>query len=261
MLKITLICGDSPYALELQKSYALLLVSKGEGRLSLHGRQVNLMPGRVFLLKENFPVKVEGTIEVGHLVQFQEVMMSTFLCQSVTHRGKGLYNPDETLPYIDVNSNTMSFLRDLITQIGEGMSSGTFALAFRHYLFVLLRHVNREVEREIKLVAEQEQQLIKLSVLMDQNCKEKRKTTFYAEKMGMNARQLNVFTRKHFDKSFFKFLMEWILAEADVLLIENKLPIKGIAYDLGFSHQNDFSVYYHRYRGFTPSAFRNSHCK
>jgi len=261
MLKVALICGDSPHVLELQKSYALLLVRNGKGNLNANSHQVSLMPGRVFLLKENFPVKLEGTKLVSYLVQFQEAMMSTFLRQSVTHRGKGLYNPDEALPYVDVNSNTLSFLIELIVQIGDGMDSGTFSLAFRHYLFVILRHVNREVECEIKLVAEQEQRLTMLSVLADQYCKENRKTTFYAKKMGMKARQLNEFSHKYFGKRFFKFLMERILAEADVLLIENNLPIKVIAYDLGFSHQNDFSVYYHRHRGCTPSVFRNSHCK
>ena len=260
MLKIALICGDSPHFLELQKSYALLLVSKGKGNLSANNHQVSLIPRRVFLLRENFPVKLEGIILVGYLVQFQEAMMSTFLRQSVTHRGKGLYNPDEALPYVDVNRNTLSFLISLIIQIGDGMDSGTVALVFRNYLYVLLRHVNREAEREIKLLAEQ-QGLTMLSVLIDQNCKEHRKTSFYAKKMGMKARQLNEFTYRHLGKRFFKFLMERILSDADVLLIENNLPIKVIAYDLGFSHQNDFSVYYHRYRGCTPSAFRNSHCK
>ncbi|SMC54082.1 AraC family transcriptional regulator [Pedobacter nyackensis] len=261
MLKIALICGDSPHVLELQKSYALLLVSKGKGKLRLNDHQVSLIPGRVFLLKENLSVKLEGTILDGHLVQFQEAMMSTFLRQSVIHKGKGLYNPDRALPYIDVNRNSLSFLIELIAQIGDGMDSGTFALALRHYLFVLLRHVNREAECEIKLVAGQEQRLTMLSVLMDNSYKENRKTSFYAKKMGIKARQLNEFTHKHFGKRFFKILMERILAEADALLIENNLPIKAIAYDLGFSHQNDFSVYYHRHRGCTPSAFRNSHCK
>lgn len=261
MLKTTLICGDSPNILKLQKCYALLLVRKGKGNLSLNDCQVKLIPGRVFLLKENLPVKLEGNVLNGHLVQFQDPMLDIFLQQCVKHRGKGLYDPHVALPYVDVNRDDLSFLTSLIIHLADQIDSGLSTAISRHYFFVLLRHVNRQIEREIVLVAEQEQRLTMLSFLLEQNCKENRKATFYAKKMGMKARQLNQLTHKYFGKRFFKFLMERILAEADVLLMENNLPIKVIAYDLGFSHQNHFAVYYRRHKGFTPGGFRNKHCK
>lgn len=261
MLKIALICGDSPKILELQKTYALLMVSKGKGNLSLNDHEVNLAPGRVFLLRKNSPVKLEGDVLDGHLIQFQEVMMTTFLQQTAAHKGKGLYDPHVALPFVDLNRGAMLFLTTLIAQVGDEMNSGTSAYMVRYYLFVLLRHVNREVERQTVPVAVQEERLRMLSVLMDHYCRENRKTSYYAKKMGMKARQLNEFTHKHFGKPFFSLLMERIIVEADMLLLEKNQPIKNIAYDLGFTHQNDFTVYYRRHKGYAPSAYRNKHGK
>lgn len=261
MLKIVLICGDSPNVLELQKSYALLLVRKAKGSLSLNNCQVNLIPGRVFLLRENLPVKLNGNVLTGHLIQFQDLMLRIFLHQSVKHRGKGLYDPHVALPYVDINMDALLFLMSLIAQVGGEMNSGASGYMVRHYLFVLLRHVNRDIEQETILAAEQEQRLTTLLALMDCSFMDNRKTTFYAKKMGMKSRQLNAFTQKHFGKRFFQSLMERIIYEADMLLMEHNLPIKVIAYELGFSHQNEFAVYYRRHKGCSPGGFRKKYCK
>jgi AraC family transcriptional activator of pobA len=261
MLNIAPICFDRPAVLKLQKPYAVLLIKMGEGGLTLDTHKIDVLPGRVFLLRENFPVMLEGNTLTGHLVEFQEVMLNTFLLQFTTHRGKGLYNPNVVLPYADLNSEAFSFLTGLITQLGYEMDSGTPVVIFRHYLFVLLRHVNRQIEKDVVMISAQEQKLMMLMTLLDKNYRKNRKTDFYAKGMGMRARQLNDFVQQLFGKRFFELLMERVFAEADLLLVDNKLPIKTIAYELGFSDQNHFSIYYSRYRGYTPGFFRNKFCK
>ncbi|RZM13114.1 MAG: hypothetical protein EOO88_44895, partial [Pedobacter sp.] len=93
MLKIVPICKEDAECIELNRPYAVLLVSNGEGLLRINNRAVELLPGRVFFLKREQQMVMEGELLIGQLIEFQEAMLHAFLIQFAGHRDKGLYDP------------------------------------------------------------------------------------------------------------------------------------------------------------------------
>ena len=49
------------------------------------------------------------------------------------------------------------------------------------------------------------------------------------------------------------------MEQARRLLTEGDLPLKAIAYDLGFANQGVFSTAFRRIAGMTPSAYRDAY--
>jgi AraC-like DNA-binding protein len=256
MLKIEIICLEQPDVIVLQRPYAVLLVSSGVGVLSVETEQVELVPGRVFFLKKNLQVSLDGDLLIGHLIAFDKVMLHAFLLYFVSHRDKGLYHPDVRLPYADLQLDALLFVLDVIGQLNQEIEEGTPPFIFMHVLFVLLRQVNREVELVSTLPADKERVLVDLLILIEANYKTSRKTSFYAAKLGLTDRELNSFAHEVFGKRFFDVLMERLLVDADMLLRDKNMAIKEIAYELGFTSQSNFTTYYQRYKGYTPGAFR-----
>jgi len=262
MLKITPICIEHPDVLKLQRPYAILLVSSGEGILKVNDEQAELLPNRVFLLKDGLQVLLEGNMLVGHLIEFQEVMLRAFLLQSAMHRNKGLYNPNVSLPHVDLKLEALVFVFNLISQLILEMEEGTSPLGLMHYLFALLRHVNKDVEHVFVLDPNNEEVLLKLIILIEAHYKNNRKTSFYATALKMEDRKLNDFCKEYFEGSrLAEVLMARILTEVDYLLLQNKLSIQQISNELNFSNPGHLNKVYKTAKKISPKEYRRRNVK
>lgn len=255
MLIIEPICYEEPTVIELKRPFVVLLVQHGEGKICLNKEWASLQTGRVFFLKDIDQLSFEGELLIGQLIEFQEMMLHIFLQQFVSHRDKGLYDPAVKLPFVDLRADRMKHMLDMIGLLMHEMDEGTSVVIFMHQLFLLLRHVNRDVELLAPLNPRKEKLLLELMKLINGHYKI-RKTSFFAEEMEMTSKQLNRFSKQVFDKKFFDVLMDHLMNEADLLLTDRSVSIKNIAYDLGFESPGHFSTYYLRCKGMTPSEFR-----
>lgn len=256
MLKITPICIEYPNAINLEKPYAILLVNCGTGFLRKDTIKIDVLPGRIFLLKDDLSVKLESGMLVGHLIEFQEVMLQTFLLQSSMHVNKGLYDPNVILPYVDLKLDALPFLFNLIAQLNYEIEESSSALGFMHYLFSFMRHVNKDVERVFMMNRNRENDLLKLLKLIEEQYKKSKKPEDYSARMGITPRALNELCYEYFGKRFLKVLSERILNQADLLLFQNKLSIKEIAFELKFYDANHFNSVYKEEKGILPREYR-----
>jgi len=257
MLKIEQISMLEAAVLKVDRPYAVLLVTSGEGFLKVNVTRVALKAGRVFFLRGYQTITIEGTLRAGHLTGFQTLLLHSFLFQFVAHRNKGLFDPGHNLPYSDLDEEGLDFSLHVIRRLKREIERGTSATIFMHHLFLLLRDVNRQVEDTEPLLPEREIKLLKMTTLIEENYNAERKTSFYADRLGMSERQLNDLTKELFEKRFFAVLMEHIMLEADRLLMDKSIRIKDIAYGLGFSSESHFSGSYSKEKGYSPSVFRN----
>lgn len=93
--------------------------------------------------------------------------------------------------------------------------------------------------------------------LIDEFFREEKSVPFYAEKLHISANYLNILCKKHLKISATQLLHQRISTEAKKLLKNNQLTIKEISYNLGFSDNSYFSIFFKRQTGITPSEFRD----
>lgn len=98
--------------------------------------------------------------------------------------------------------------------------------------------------------------LAKFNMLIDEFFKENKTVTFYAEKLHISANYLNILCKKNLNISATELIHQRTTTEAKRLLQNNKLTIKEITYELGFSDNSYFSIFFKNQTGMTPSEFR-----
>jgi len=79
---------------------------------------------------------------------------------------------------------------------------------------------------------------------------------FYAEKLFMTARNLNLICNQILPKSVSEMIETRKLIEAKNLLATSKKPIAEIGFELGYQENAYFSAVFKKKTGQTPSQFR-----
>ena len=88
--------------------------------------------------------------------------------------------------------------------------------------------------------------------------KEKRAIDFYANKMNLSVKTLSKKVKDKLNITLGQLIRQELINTAKFLL-RTEIPIKEIAYELGFTETNHFSSFFKHYTSFTPLAYRQLH--
>lgn len=80
--------------------------------------------------------------------------------------------------------------------------------------------------------------------------------TFYAEKMNMSERNLNIICKNNFQKSVSEIIESRKLTEAKRLLIHTDKSVSEVGFELGYNEKSYFTRVFHSKIGATPSRYR-----
>ncbi|UYQ95067.1 AraC family transcriptional regulator [Chitinophaga horti] len=158
----------------------------------------------------------------------------------------GIVIPDEMV-------EPMAALFRLIVLEYEG--GGEPALLLK-YMTALLMHLYRFSKQSPGGVAMYDERVEKLFRLLDENYKEERSVSFYADKIGITPKRLNEIVREKFGFTVSQIIYHLLLIEAKREIGHGRKSIKEIAYELGFSEQSYFSRFFKKQTGTTPENFR-----
>ncbi len=95
-----------------------------------------------------------------------------------------------------------------------------------------------------------------LLFLIDTSYKEEHFADFYAEKMGITIKTLSKKISNKLDTTFTHLISEKLFCESKMLL-QQKMPVNTIAFNLGFKEPNHFSAFFKKHSGKTPTQFLN----
>lgn len=87
-------------------------------------------------------------------------------------------------------------------------------------------------------------------------CTERRDTMFYARRSKLSPKYFSTVIREHSGVAPSEWIIQNVIAEAKHLLADVSLSVKEIAESLNFPSQADFTKYFKRYTGQTPTGFR-----
>lgn len=93
--------------------------------------------------------------------------------------------------------------------------------------------------------------------ILEDNFRRNVKISFYAEKLFMSERNLNIICQEVMQQSAGEIIETRKLTEAKNLLINSNKTIAQIGFDIGYNEKAYFSKVFKRKTGYTPTAFRN----
>jgi len=92
--------------------------------------------------------------------------------------------------------------------------------------------------------------------ILEENFRRAEGVEFYAEKLFMSSRNLNLICQNILNQSVSEIIETRKLTEAKNLLITTDKPISEIGFDLGYKEKSHFTRVFKRKAGQTPSEFR-----
>jgi len=92
--------------------------------------------------------------------------------------------------------------------------------------------------------------------ILEENYRRDEGVTFYADKMNMSERNLNIICKNNFQKSVSEIIETRKLIEAKNQLIHSDKTVSEIGYDLGYNEKSYFTRVFHNKLSVTPTQFR-----
>ena len=97
--------------------------------------------------------------------------------------------------------------------------------------------------------------------ILEENFRRSEGVEFYAEKLFMSARNLNLICQNILQQSVSEIIETRKLIEAKNLLISTDKTISEIGYELGYNEKSYFTSVFKKKSGQTPSDFRDEMSK
>lgn len=92
--------------------------------------------------------------------------------------------------------------------------------------------------------------------ILEENFRRSEGVSFYAGKLNMSERNLNLICKNNFQKSVTEIIETRKLIEAKRLLINSDKTVSEIGFELGYNEKSYFTRVFHAKTGITPSRFR-----
>ncbi|WP_333863276.1 helix-turn-helix domain-containing protein [Sphingobacterium sp.] len=123
---------------------------------------------------------------------------------------------------------------------------------FRSFLAKVLENINK-IEHSTSL---SQNLYLRFIELLNKHSKIINNVAFYADILHTSPQNLSTACRKNSDNTASQILAAYIIKEAKRLIFYTNNSIAEIAFSLGFTDKSNFSKYFKRYTGLTPSEFK-----
>ena len=125
-------------------------------------------------------------------------------------------------------------------------------------MFCQVRNICRRLEDTTIPKSHREKIFYDFLDLLHTHYRKQRRVSFYADDLSLTPRHLTTVIRLVSGRSAARWIEEYIVLEAQILLRNSPMTIKEITYELGFNDQSLFSKYFSRVSGSSPESYRRS---
>jgi len=115
---------------------------------------------------------------------------------------------------------------------------------------------NRNIPLENELKASQVSSFNNFLGILEKNFRNDAGVSFYANKMNMSERNLNLICRNNFRMSVTEIIETRKLIEAKRMLMYSDKTVSEIGYALGYNEKSYFTRVFHARMDITPSRYR-----
>lgn len=129
-----------------------------------------------------------------------------------------------------------------------------------HLLSALLTRLEEESKKEFleteNSTSPRKQTFSSFLKILEYNYKRPESADFYADKLNMSTRNLNLITQSVFGKTVSELIETRKLIEARRLLLSSEKSVSEIGFELGYNEKSYFTRVFRKRTGKTPSEFR-----
>lgn len=243
--------------------YAILLFSKNDGKYNLNFKDYQFKKGTLFTVRKDNIHKFYKNQGKGHLLIFTENFILNHSNQLEASKTFLLFNEMLASPKLQLNEKEFKEIMTLNNFIKEEYLKAKDD----HSLSIIRSYIQIVITKLFRIKSKNElgfgnqkhlSRFLQLQKLIEKECFNHKKVSFYAQEMGVSAKTLNNVTQSILDKSAKTFINEIVIIQAKRLIINSQDSLTEIAYQLGFEDPTNFFKYYKKNTGQSPSQFRAS---
>ncbi|MEP0266280.1 AraC family transcriptional regulator [Dokdonia sp.] len=238
--------------------YGIFFFTKANGTIKLDGRDIIIKTHNVFFYYPYQIIELYGDFE-GELIQFHP----DFFCIDIHAKDIGCQGLLFNNFFNDTNvkcSNTEFYeLKQFCISILEELQYkriGQLDMVASHLKMLLIQAVRIKKEKQEQQQISKDKIYHQIEVLLDKHFSSQSSPEFYIEQLEVSQTTFNRLCKKHFKHSFITLLNLKRVASAKNKLFLTNLPIKDIAYQIGYNDPLYFSRVFKKYCGISPIEFR-----
>jgi len=243
--------------------YILMYITSGEGKHEIDFITYDIKEGDVILIAQN---QVHRFIEcadlTGYILLFTEDFLyshSEFSIQTFMDQ----FNTPLNSPVISINVNKEETNRILIDLLykeyqmeDESYNKQLIKSVFGSFLLTFCGTDNSDEKKEHPLMSKR---FVEFRNLVEMHYTEKKTVQEYAEMMLVTQKTINQTTRMVVDLSAKQFIIDRLLLEIKRYLGQGKLTINEISDLMGFDEPSNFTKFFKRYEGVSPTEFKKKY--
>lgn len=241
--------------------YVLLLITDGNGIHSVNYDDFPFMRGTVFSLRKHTIHKFHKSGAKGKLLIFTEDFAIRFSNRNEGLRLFQLFNELFGSAKLQLSESEFDEIQVLVNQIEKEyflVNDSESIEIIRNLIQAIVLRLFR-VKSKVYHNPSTGNSYFKFALLqelIENECFEHKKVTYYAGKIGVTPKTLSNVTKNMIGKSAKAFIDEIVILQIKRLLANTHLSISEIAYRSGFDEPTNFFKYFRKRTGYSPKSFR-----
>jgi len=240
--------------------YELIWITDGVGEHYINFKPYPFVVNRIYMLQKGHVHLIPEFDRKGWVILIGEQFFQHFFALHPEEEGNGLFDPFNTVPYLDIPGNILESLQRSFAHLQYTLDEIEVNRDIVFHLFsAMLLRVNKAYALSVEkptIVPRDRQLLLTFRKLLNQHYTQEHSVAFYTEKIGSNPKTINKICLKLTDRSVHELIEDKLLAETKLLLLTSSLNIKEISFQLGFNDPAYFGRFFKRHLGISPANYR-----
>jgi len=240
--------------------YVLLIVTEGSGTHSVNYKDFSFKRGSIFALRKGTIHKFYKTKAKGVLLIFTSDFVVRFSDFEGKLRISRLFNEFMGSPKFQLEDASFEEIENLVGEVEKeylDLNDQQTSEIIRNFVQIIILKLYRKKSKN-PINNHYLLKFIRLQELIEKECFEHKKVTYYAKKMSVTSKTLNNITQQVIGKSAKALLDEILIVKIKRLLVQNTNSLSEVAYMAGFSEPTNFFKFFRKKTGLSPKQFRTT---
>lgn len=243
--------------------YVIMIFTDGNGQHNINFHDYGFSKGTVLTLRKDSVHKFYKNEGEATLLIFTKQYLLSHSNKPEANKVFMLFNEMLASPKIQLKLEDLKEITPLIQQLKKEylVTKDKYSLSIMDNLLkIILSRLLRIKSISSPLIESSKylSNFLALQNMIEKNCFENRKVSFYANKLGLSTKSLNNATRAIAKLTAKEFINSIFIINLKRLIISSKDPLSLIAYKVGFDEPTNFFKFFKKYCGQSASSFRGN---